>query len=64
MYQSVLPVPADDRAPYDPNIDIVQAAVYGAESVTDPRLLATAARLRAQWSDPDSKYFARTAVAG
>jgi glucoamylase len=56
-YQSVLPVPADYRAPYDPNIDIVQAAVYGAESVTDPRLLATAARLRAQWADPSSKCF-------
>jgi glucoamylase len=57
VYQSVLPVPTDDRAPYDPNIDIVQAAVYGAESVTDPRLLATAAALRAQWADPGSKYF-------
>jgi glucoamylase len=56
-YQSVLPVPTDYRAPYDPNIDIVQAAVYGAESVTDPRLLATAAQLRAQWADPSSKYF-------
>ena len=56
VYQSVLPVPADYRAPYDPNIDIVQAAIYGAESVTDPRLLATAARLRTQWSDPASKY--------
>ena len=57
VYASVLPVPADYRAPYDPNIDIVQAAVYGAESVTDPRLLATAAALRAQWADPGSKYF-------
>ena len=57
VYQSVLPVPADYRAPYDPNIDIVQAAVYGAESVTDPKLLATAAQLRAQWADPSSKYF-------
>ncbi|HEX3712895.1 MAG TPA: glycoside hydrolase family 15 protein [Trebonia sp.] len=57
VYQSMLPVPADYRAPYDPNIDIVQAAVYGAESVTDPRLLATAARLRAQWADPGSKYY-------
>jgi glucoamylase len=57
VYQSVLPVPTDDRAPYDPNIDIVQAAIYGAESVTDPRLLATAAQLRDQWADPDSKYF-------
>jgi glucoamylase len=56
-YQSVLPVPTDNRAPYDPNVDIVQAAIYGAESVTDPRLLATAARLRAQWSDPASQYF-------
>lgn len=57
VYQSVLPGPTDDRAPYDPNIDIVQAAIYGAESVTDPRLLATAARLRAQWDDPGSKYY-------
>jgi glucoamylase len=57
VYQSVLPVPTDYRAPYDPNIDIVQAAIYGAESVTDPQLLATAAALRAQWADPGSKYF-------
>ncbi len=52
----MLPVPAGYRAPYDPNIDVVQAAIYGAESVTDPRLLATAAQLRAQWADPASKY--------
>ena len=56
LYQSVLPVPTDYRGPYDPNIDIIQAAIYGAESVTDPRLLATAAQLRAQWTDPASKY--------
>jgi glucoamylase len=56
-YQSMLPVPTDYRAPYDPNIDIIQAAVYGAESVTDPRLLATAALLRAQWADSSSPYF-------
>ena len=56
-YQSMLPVPTDYRAPYDPNIDIAQAAIYGAESVTDPRLLATAALLRAQWADSSSKYF-------
>ena len=56
-YQSMLPVPTDYRAPYDPNIDIVQAAIYGAESVTDPRLLATAALLRAQWADSSSPYF-------
>jgi len=57
VYQSVLPVPTDYRAPYDPNVDIVQAVVYGAESATDPKLLATAAALRAQWADPASKYF-------
>ena len=57
VYQSVLPVPTDYRAPYDPNIDIVQSASYGAESVTDPKVLATAAALRAQWADPNSKYF-------
>jgi glucoamylase len=57
LYQSMLPAPADYRAPYDPNIDIVMSAIYGAESVTDPRLLATAAQLRAQWASPASKYF-------
>lgn len=36
---------------YDPNIDIVQAAVYGAVSVTDTKLLATAAELRSQWEE-------------
>jgi glucoamylase len=35
---------------YDPNIDIVMAAVYGAVPVTDTKLLATAARLRWQWA--------------
>ena len=56
FYQSMLPAPADYRAPYDPNIDVVMAAVYGAESVTDAKLLATAAQLRDQWANPDSKY--------
>jgi glucoamylase len=49
-YQSVLPVPSGKT--YDPNIDVVMAAVYGAESVTDTRLLAHAALLRAQWAEP------------
>ena len=57
LYESVLPVPADYRAPYDPNIDIVQAAIYGAIPVTDDKLLATAAQLRDQWADPASEYF-------
>ena len=56
-YQSMLPVPTDYRAPYDPNIDIVMAAIYGAIAVTDTKLLATAAQLRSQWADPGSTYF-------
>src|SRR5271166_4743556 len=51
-YRSLLPVPGDSRAPYDPNIDIVAAAIYGAVPVTDTKLLATAAQLRSQWADP------------
>ena len=53
-YQSLLPVPTDSRAPYDPNINIVSAAIYGAVPVTDTKLLATAALLRSQWADPTS----------
>ncbi len=58
-YQSLIPVPAtpDYRVPYDPNIDIVMAAIYGAASVTDTQLLATAALLRSQWNDSTSQYF-------
>ena len=52
----MVPVPAGYRAPYDPNIDIVLAAIYGAIAVTDTKLLATAAQLRSQWTDPDSTY--------
>ena len=55
-YQSLLPVPTD-KTPYDPNIDIVMAAIYGAVPVTDTKLLATAALLRSQWADPASAYF-------
>jgi glucoamylase len=51
------PNPASVVAGYDPNIDIVCAAIYGAIPVTDPKLLATAALLRRQWSDPTSPYF-------
>jgi glucoamylase len=36
----VIPSPTD-KAPYDPNIDIICAAIYGAVPVTDPKLLAT-----------------------
>ena len=58
-YQSMLPVPAppDYRVPYDPNIDIVMAAIYGAVAVTNTQLLATAALLRSQWDDSSSQYY-------
>ena len=45
-------VPSDQG--YDPNIDIVQACIYGAVECTDTRVLATAARLRSLWADPAS----------
>jgi len=41
---------------YDPNVDIVMACVYGAIPCTDTRLLATAARIRSQWTDPASPF--------
>jgi glucoamylase len=39
-------------AGYNPNIDIVLAAVYGAVSITDPKMLATAGKILRQWQDP------------
>lgn len=42
---------------YDPNIDIIQSAVYGAIPVTDTKLLATAAQLRSQWEDGGSVFY-------
>jgi glucoamylase len=53
-YQSLIPAPTD-KAPYDPNSDIVMAAIYGAVAVTDTKLLATAALLRSQWDDSTSQ---------
>jgi glucoamylase len=53
-YRSLLPPPTNT---YDPNIDIVMAAIYGAVAFTDTKLLATAALLRSQWDDPSSSYF-------
>jgi glucoamylase len=52
-YVSVLP----PQPGYDPNIDIVMAAVYGAIPYTDTKLLATAAQLRRQWTDSSSLVF-------
>ena len=59
-YVSMMADPGNGAAPspedpvvsgYDPNIDIVQSAVYGAVAVTDTKLLATAAQLRSQWEE-------------
>jgi glucoamylase len=52
-YVSILQ-PEAPRNGYDPNIDIVLAAIYGAVECTDARLLATAAQLWQQWTDPAS----------
>jgi glucoamylase len=41
---------------YDPNVDIVMACIYGALPCTDTRILATAARIRSQWTDPASTF--------
>jgi glucoamylase len=48
--------PAQSTVPYgyDPNIDIVQACIYGAVPCTDTKMLATAALLRSAWADPSS----------
>jgi glucoamylase len=43
----------DLPAPYDPSIDPILASIYGAGiPAYDPRLLSTAARVRAQWTEP------------
>jgi glucoamylase len=47
IYVSLDPAPSG----YDPNIDIICAAVYGAVPYTDTKLLATAAQIRGQWAD-------------
>ncbi|WP_219821983.1 glycoside hydrolase family 15 protein [Streptomyces sp. Ru71] len=65
-YVSVLADPGGGARPspqnpvvsgYDPNIDIVQAALYGALPVTDTGLLATAAQLRSQWEEGGTAFY-------
>ena len=48
---SILP----DDVGYDPNIDIISAAVYGGVSCMDSKLLATAGLMRRIWADPGSE---------
>ncbi|MGB0093730.1 MAG: glycoside hydrolase family 15 protein [Solirubrobacteraceae bacterium] len=53
------PVGATNPPPtpgYDPNVDIVMACIYGAVPPTDTRMLATAARISSQWTDPASAF--------
>ena len=53
------PAGASDPPPtpgYDPNVDIMMACIYGAIEPTDTRMLATAARIRSQWTDPASSF--------
>jgi glucoamylase len=55
-------LPADsllsDLSGYDPNADIIMACIYGAVACTDPKLLATAAQLRAQFDVGGSSAYA------
>jgi glucoamylase len=47
----------DPAAPYDPSIDPVLACVYGdGLAPTDPKLLSTAAQVRAQWAAGADSY--------
>ena len=54
-YTSILsPGPTSAGQPYDPNIDIVLASVYGAIPYTDTKLLSTAGLLWQQWAGSSS----------
>jgi glucoamylase len=54
LYVSVLQasrLAGDPAAPYDPSVDPILACIYGdGLPATDPRLLSTAAQVRAQWA--------------
>lgn len=53
----VTPPPAEKhRDPYDPNSDVLMACIYGAVAVTEPKLLATAAKVRAVYDNKESGY--------
>jgi glucoamylase len=65
-YVSMMADPGDGSQPspqnpvvrdYDPNIDIVQSAIYGAVSVLDTKMLATAALLRSQWEEGGTAFY-------
>lgn len=57
------PRPGNHHDPYDPNIDVVLAAVYGSipaadgvDPFLDPRLLSSASAIRAVWTESDARY--------
>ncbi len=55
----------DPAAPYDPSVDPILACVYGDGILpTDPKLLSTAAQVRAQWTTGVGAYPVNSADAG
>ncbi len=55
----------DPDAPYDPSVDPILACVYGdGIAPTDPKLLSTAAQVRAQWTTGAGAYPINGADAG
>jgi glucoamylase len=65
------PEPTNHHDPYDPNIDIMLAALYGTipasggvDHFLDPKLLASAAAVRAVWTESGLHYPINTTDAG
>jgi glucoamylase len=57
QYLTFSPSVENTPGAYDPNMDVVMASIYGAINCTDAKLLATAAKIRRQWTeDPDYRY--------
>jgi glucoamylase len=52
IYRSVLHPDGSAPPGYDPNTDVVMAAIYGALDPADVRVLATASHIWSQWADP------------
>ena len=48
---------ATDASEYDPNADVIMGYVYGSVECTDPKLLATAAKLRAAFDKGGSREY-------
>jgi len=63
MQNGILPAGSllNNLGGYDPNADIIMACIYGAVPCTDPQLVATAAKLRAQFDVGGSGAYPSTA---